>query len=227
MDENPGNDSGRQVPLCDRDFTLGIHAAWGQVVNHTCDPLNAGQRHGVFGVKTYGLWVKAARGSIVLSAMLSGSLAILIRLARSKDASVLGYLVAYAKLALVLFVAMRISAVVGFAVGAFVPQSCEPMSAFGGWRSFQLAHVVTMVTLIPVGFRFIESVQRRMLDAKTWLGRGVVFAMLAMPCLAGQCLWMLDWVKMVEVQKTEEEVPQSSPFDNYRLTEDEAGEARI
>ena len=77
---------------------------------------------------------KAARGSIVLSAMLSGGLAILIRLARAKDASVLGYLTAYVKLALALFVAMRISAVVGFAMGAFVPQSCEPMMAFGGWR---------------------------------------------------------------------------------------------
>ena len=167
---------------------------------------------------------KAARGSIVLSAMLSGSLAILIRLARAKDACVLGYLVAYAKLALVLFIAMRISAVVGFAVGAFVPQSCEPMTAFGGWRSFQLAHVVTMVTLIPVGLRFIESVQRRMLEAKTWLDRGMVFAMLVTPCLAGQCLWMLDWIDMVKVQKTEEESPQSRPFDNYRLTEDEPGE---
>ena len=167
---------------------------------------------------------KAARGSIVLSAMLSGGLAILIRLARSKDASVLGYLIAYAKLALVLFVAMRTSAVVGFSMATFVPQSCEPLTALGGWRSFQLAHIVTMVTLIPVGLRFIESAQRRMLDAKTWLGRGMVCVMLVVPCLMGQCLWMLDWVDMVKAQKTEEEVPQSSPFENYRLTEDEPGE---
>ena len=56
------------------------------------------------------------------------------------------------------------------------------------------------------------------------VGRGVVCAMLATPGLTGQCLWMLDWVEMVKVQKTREEGPQSSPFDNYRLTEDEPGE---
>ena len=167
---------------------------------------------------------KAARGSIVLSAMLSGGLAILIRLARAKDASVLGYLVAYAKLALVLFVAMRISAVVGFAMGAFVPQSCEPMPAFGGWRCFQLAHITTMVVLIPAGLCFMELAQKRMLAARTWLGRGMVCAMLATPGLTGQCLWMLDWVEVVKAQETEEEGSQSSPFDNYRLTEDEPGE---
>ena len=75
---------------------------------------------------------KAARGSIVLSAMLSGGLAILIRLARAKDASVLGYLVAYAKLALVLFVAMRISAVVGFAMGGVC--AAELRTHDGVWR---------------------------------------------------------------------------------------------
>ena len=167
---------------------------------------------------------KAARGSIVLSAMLSGGLAILIRLARAKEASVLGYLTAYVKLALALFVAMRISAVVGFAMGAFVPLSCEPMMAFGGWRCFQLAHVVSMVVLIPAGLCFMELAQKRLLAARTWLGRGVVCAMLATPALTGQCLWMLDWVEMVKLQETREEVPQTSPFENYRLTEDEPGE---
>ena len=167
---------------------------------------------------------KAARGSIVLSAMLSGGLAILIRLARAKDASVLGYLVAYAKLALALFAAMRISAVVGFAMGAFVPQSCEPMPTFGGWRCFQLAHIATMVVLILAGLCFMELAQKRMLAARTWLGRGMVCAMLATPTLAGQCLWMLDWVDMAKVQKTEEDGSQPSPFDSYRLTEDEPGE---
>ena len=135
---------------------------------------------------------KAARGSIVLSAMLSGGLAILIRLARAKDASVLGYLVAYAKLALALFAAMRISAVVGFAMGVFMPQSCEPMTSFWGWRCFQLAHITTMVVLIPAGLCFMELAQKRMLAARTWLGRGMVCAMLATPTLTGQCLWMLD-----------------------------------
>ena len=126
---------------------------------------------------------KAARGSIVLSAMLSGGLAILIRLARAKEASVLGYLTAYVKLALALFVAMRISAVVGFAMGAFVPQSCEPMMAFGGWRCFQLAHVVSMVVLISGGAVFygVGAEENAGRKDMAWAGYGLRYVGYAGP----------------------------------------------
>ena len=168
---------------------------------------------------------RAARGTIVLSTMLSASIAILIRLARSKDASTLGYLTAYTKLALVVFMAMRMSAVVGFSFGTFVPKSSDPLPVIGGWRCFQIAHIVAMLTLIPAGLCFMELVQKRLLTAKTWIGRGIVCALLALSGISGQCLWALDWVGMVKVQETEEESPQTSPFDDYRLTEDEPGES--
>ena len=168
---------------------------------------------------------RAARGTIVLSTMLSASIAILIRLARSKDASALGYLTAYAKLALVMFIAMRMSAVVGFSFGTFVPKSCEPLPFLGGWRCFQIAQIAAILTLIPVGSYFIELAQKRLLAAKTWIGRGIVCALLALSGISGQCLWALDWVGMAKVQRTEEEEPQTSPFDDYRLTEDEPGES--
>ena len=168
---------------------------------------------------------RAARGTIVLSTMLSASIAILIRLVRTKDTSTLGCLTAYTKLALALFMAMRMSAVVGFSFGTFVPKSCEPLPVMGGWRCFQIAHVVAMLTLIPAGLYFMELAQKRFLAAKTWIGRGVVCALLALSGISGQCLWALDWVGMVKVQKTEEEAPQASPFDDYRLTEDEPGES--
>ena len=168
---------------------------------------------------------RAARGTIVLSTMLSASIAILIRLARSKDASALGYLTAYMKLALVMFMDMRMSAVAGFSFGTFVPKSCEPLPFMGGWRGFQIAHIVAMLTLIPVGLYFMELAQRRLLAAKTWVGRGLVCALLTLTALSGQCLWALDWVGMAKVQKTEEEAPQTSPFDDYRLSVDEPGEA--
>ena len=169
---------------------------------------------------------RAARGTIVLSTMLSASIAILIRLVRTKDTSTLGCLTAYTKLALALFMAMRMSAVVGFSFGTFVPKSCEPLPVMGGWRCFQIAHIVAMLTLIPMGLYFMELAQKRLLTAKTWIGKGVVCALLALSGISGQCLWALDWVGMVKVQKTEEEAPQASPFDNYRLTEDEPGEVR-
>ena len=168
---------------------------------------------------------RAARGTIVLSTMLSASIAILNRLARSKDASTLGYLTAYAKLALVMFIAMRMSAVVGFSFGTFVPKSCEPLPFLGGWRCFQIAQIAAILTLIPVGSYFIELAQKRLLAAKTWIGRGIVCALLALSGISGQCLWALDWVGMAKVQRTEEEEPQTSPFDDYRLTEDEPGES--
>ena len=166
----------------------------------------------------------AARGTIALSTMLSASIAILMRLARSKDASTLGYLTAYAKLALVMFMAMRMSVVVGYSFGTFVPKSCDPLPVIGGWRCFQIAHIVAMLTLIPAGLYFMELAQKRLLTAKTWIGRGIVCALLALSGISGQCLWALDWVGMAKVQETEEEVPQTSPFDDYRLTEDEPGE---
>ena len=119
---------------------------------------------------------RAARGTIVLSTMLSASIAILIRLARTKDTSTLGCLTAYTKLALVLFMAMRMSAVVGFSFGTFVPKSCEPLPVRGGWRCFQIAHIVAMLTLISMGLYFMELAQKRLLAAKTWIGKGVVFA---------------------------------------------------
>ena len=167
---------------------------------------------------------RAARGTIVLSTMLSASIAILIRLARTKDASTLGYLTVYTKLALALFMAMRMSAVVGFSFGTFVPKSCEPLPFIGGWRCFQIAHIVAMLALIPVGLYFMELAQRRLLAAKTWVGRGIVCALLTLSALSGQCLWALDWVGMAKIEKTEEETPRTSPFDDYRLTEDEPGE---
>ena len=167
---------------------------------------------------------RAARGTIVLSTLLSVSIAILIRLARTKDTSTLGCLTAYTKLASVLFMAMRMSAVVGFSFGTFVPKSCEPLPVMGGWRCFQIAHIVAMLTLIPMGLYFMELAQKRLLAAKTWIGKGVVFALLALSGISGQYLWALDWVGMAKVQETEEEAPQTSPFDDYRLTEDEPGE---
>ena len=82
-----------------------------------------------------------------------------------------------------------------------------------------------MLTLIPVGLYFMELAQKRLLTAKTWIGRGIVCALLALSGISGQCLWALDWVGMAKVQKKEEEAPQTSPFDDYRLTEDEPGES--
>ena len=192
-----------------------IHCAW-EVFSHLGFDWCGHEASAVF---------RAARGTIVLSTMLSASIAILIRLARTKDASTLGYLTAYTKLALALFMAMRMSSVVGFSFGTFVPRSCEPLPFLGGWRCFQIAHIVAMLTLIPVVLYFMELAQKRLLVAKTWVGRGIVCALLTLPALLGQCLWALDWVGMATVRKTEEEAPLTSPFDDYRLTEDELGEA--
>lgn len=117
---------------------------------------------------------RAARGTIVLSTMLSASIAILNRLARSKDASTLGYLTAYTKLALVVFMAMRMSAVVGFSFGTFVPKSCAPLPFIGGWRCFQIAHIVAMLTLIPVGLYFMELARLSTFASKTPADAGVL-----------------------------------------------------
>ena len=173
-----------------------------------------------------------ARGTIWLSAMIAAGLAFVARIARSKeDGNGWGFVVGMTKMALVLLLASRLSSVAGFAVGMFVPYSCDPVPLLGGWRAWQVVNIVVLLVLIPTGMLLAESAQRKILAAKTGLRRGVVCVTLVAVCLAGHCLSRLDWIGMIlseraEAGEEEEELPEKSPFDNYRLTTDEPGEVK-
>lgn len=171
-----------------------------------------------------------ARWTIWLSAMIATGIAFLVRVVRSKDGgSGWGFVVGMTKIMLVILLAARLSSAGGFAVGTFVPHSCDPISLLGGWRVFQIVNIVGLLVLIPSGMLLVEYAQRKMLAARTWLGRVVVCVALVAICLAGHCLSRLDWIGMIVSEKTEkaEDEPEERLFDNYRLTADEPWELKV
>ena len=171
---------------------------------------------------------RAARGSVVVSSLLSGSLALLFRLIRSKnEGSWLGCLVAYGKLVFIMFVAMRLSAVIGVATRALIEQSCEPLAFLGGWRIFQLVNVLALIAFIPTGMWLVEQMQRWMLAARTWLGRGAICGSVVVFCLVCQYFWLLDWDRMLKRRGAKKDVEQQGPYEDFRLTVDEPGEVMV
>ena len=172
-----------------------------------------------------------ARWTIWLSAMIAAGLAFVTRVVRSKDGgNGWGFAVGMTKIMLVILLATRLSSAAGFAVGTFVPHSCDPISLLGGWRVFQMVNIAGLLVLIPAGLLLAEYAQRKLLVARTWGGRGVVCVVVVLICMAGHCLSRLNWIGMI-ASKTAEEVeeegsPEESPFDKYRLTVDEPGEFR-
>lgn len=174
---------------------------------------------------------RVARWTIGMSAMIAGGLAFVARIARSKeDGNGWGFVVGMTKMALVLLLATRLSSAAGFAVGMFVPHSCDPIPFLGGWRVCQMVNIAGLLGLIPAGLLLAEYAQRKLLAARTWLGRGVACVALVTICLAGHCLSCLNWIGMILPEKAEageeEELPEKSPFDNYRLTADEPWEVQ-
>ena len=125
----------------ERDSRLPVGAiAAGIIVGGAVTWYAVHQTMGMCGLAAYGwdgaeastvFWV--ARGTIWLSAMIAGGLAFVARVARSKeDGNGWGFVVGMAKMALVMLLATRLSSVAGFAVGMFVPHSCDPMPLLGG-----------------------------------------------------------------------------------------------
>ena len=173
-----------------------------------------------------------ARWTIWLSAMIAAGLTFITRVVRSKDGgNGWGFAVGLTKMMLVILLATHLSSAGGFAVGTFAPNSCDPIPFLGGWRVFQMVNIAGLLVLIPVGLLVAEYAQRKMLTAKTWLGRVVICAAMVTVCLAGHYLSRLNWIGMTMSKKTEavedeDESQEESPFDNYRLTVDEPGYVR-
>ena len=205
---------------------LGCAITW-YAVHHTLEM--CGLAAFGWGGEEASVLFSTARWTIWLSAMIAAGLVFLVRIARSKDGgNGWGFVVGMTKIMLVILLAIRLSSTVGFAVGTFVPRSCEPIAFLGGWRVFQMANIAVLLLLIPTGLLVAEYAQRKILVARTWLGCGVICATLVTVCLAGHCLSRLDWIGMIASEKNEsveeEGASEDRPLNNYRLTADEPGE---
>lgn len=221
-------DSRLPVAAIAAGIVVGCAVTW-YAVHHTLDM--CGLAAFGWGGKEASVLFSTARWTIWLSAMIAAGLAIVTRVVCSKDGgSGWGHAVGMTKIMLVILLATRLSSAAGFAVGMFVPYSCDPIPFLGGWRAFQMVNIAGRLVLIPSGMLLAEYVQGKLLSAKTGLGRGVVCAAALAVCLAGHFLSRLDWIGMIVSEKTEateeDEAPGESPFDHYRLTADEPGEIR-
>ena len=214
-------DSRLPVSAISAGIVIGCAVTW-YAVRHTL---------GMCGLASFGrggeeatALFRTAGWTIPMSTMIAAGLAFLARVVRSKDdVNGLGYVVGMTKLMMAMSLAIGLSSAAGFAVDRFVSHSCDPIPFLGGWRVCQMVNIAGLLVLIPTGMLLAEYAQRKVRTARTWLGRGVVCAVVATICLAGQCLPRLVWIGMIpnaeEVE--EDDPPEESPFDNYRLTADE------
>ena len=221
-------DSRLPVSAIAAGIVVGCAVTW-YAVHHTLDM--CGLVAFGWGGEEASVLFSTARWTIWVSAMIAAGLAFIMRVVRSKDGgNGWGHVVGMTKIMLVILLAIRLSSACGFAVGTFVPHSCDPIPFLGGWRVFQMVNIAGLLALIPAGSLLAEYAQRKLLAARTWLGRSVVCAVLVTICLAGHCLSRLNWLGMIVSGKTEEaedeDPPEESPFDNYRLTVDEPWEFR-
>ena len=219
-------DSRLPVAAIAAGIVVGCAVTW-YAVHHTLD---------MCGLAAFGwdgeeasVLFSTARWTIWLSAMIAAGLAFVTRVVRSKDGgNGWGFAVGMTKIMLVILLATRLSSAAGFGVGTFVPHSCDPIPLLGGWRAFQMVNIAGLLVLIPAGLLVAEYAQRKILVARTWLGRGVICATLVTVCLAGHCLSRLDWIGMIASEKNEsveeEGASEDRPLNNYRLTADEPGE---
>ena len=220
-------DSRLPVAAISSGIAVGCAITW-YAVHHTLEM--SGLAAFGWGGEEASVLFSTARWTIWMSAMIAAGLAFLVRIVRSKDGgNGWGFVVGMTKIMLVVLLAIRLSSAGGFAVGTFMPHSCDPMPFLGGWRVFQIVNIAGLLVLIPSGMLLVEYAQRKVMACRTWLGRGAVCAAMAVLCMAGHCLSRLDWIGMIASERTEqdEEDDESSgerPFDSYRLTADEPGE---
>ena len=221
-------DSRLPVSAIAAGIIVGCAVTW-YAVHHTLDM--CGLAAFGWGGEVASVLFSTARWTIWLSAMIAAGLAFVTRVVRSKDGgNVWGFAVGMTKIMLVILLATRLSSAGGFAVGTFVPHSCDPIPLLGGWRVFQMVNIAGLLVLIPAGLLLAEYAQRKLLAARTWFGRGAVCVVVAALCVTGHCLSRLDWIGMIVSEKSEEVEEEGSseesPFDKYRLSVEEPGELR-
>ena len=115
----------------------------------------------------------------------------------------------------------------GFAAVRYFPDVNVPIEPLRGWRGFQLINLGTLVMSIPLFVLLANYIQRKFLATPYWCHR-VGLALLVAATTSGVALardYVLDGLgpNQAKHQETEEEL--ESPFDSFRLSADEPGEA--
>lgn len=169
-----------------------------------------------------------ARRSIGHSALLAGVMLMIIRLWRTRnERGAWKYVFETLKIGLSVWAAVWLSSTLGFAAVRYFPDVNVPIEPLRGWRGFQLINLGTLVMSIPLFVLLANYIQRKFLATPYWCHR-VGIALLVAATTIGVALardYVLDGLgpNQAKHQETEEEL--ESPFDSFRLSADEPGEA--
>lgn len=169
-----------------------------------------------------------ARRTIGHSALLAGVMLMIIRLWRTRnERGAWKYVFETLKIGLSVWAAVWLSSTLGFAAVRYFPDVNVPIEPLRGWRGFQLINLGTLVMSIPLFVLLANYIQRKFLATPYWCHR-VGIALLVAATTSGVALardYVLDGLgpNQAKHQETEEEL--ESPFDSFRLSADEPGEA--
>lgn len=169
-----------------------------------------------------------ARRSIGHSALLAGVMLMIIRLWRTRnERGAWKYVFETLKIGLSVWAAVWLSSTLGFAAVRYFPDVNVPIEPLRGWRGFQLINLGTLVMSIPLFVLLANYNQRKFLTTPYWCHR-VGIALLVVATTGGVALardYVLDGLGLNQAKHQETEEDQESPFDNFRLSADEPGEA--
>lgn len=167
------------------------------------------------------------------SAMLVTFLVCSMRFWRAKtDVERLGHFVLMAKTSLCIIVAMRLSAVLGMSLGMLLPGYDVPIGVLNGWRAFQLVHLGAFLALIPSLLVLADRIQHGILVSRGLWRRVALVTVVLAGYLCVKAAYDVDWGRYAarqdgRVPDTDQDTEDAgpSPYDTFRLTVDEPGEA--
>lgn len=168
-----------------------------------------------------------ARRTIWMAAGLAGLLAMAAGLWQSHtDSERLGHFIAFAKLAVVIFLATQIGSTLGFASGKYIPCFNEPIAVLKGWRGFQLLDLGALLLFIPLLVLIVDRLQNRLMVARTWHRRVALLAVVAVVFGGVQVSYRMVFGEDRSDCSAEAEPDDDGPEkpNSYRLSEDEPWE---
>lgn len=169
-----------------------------------------------------------ARRTIGHSALLAGVMLMIIRLWRTRnERGAWKYVFETLKIGLSVWAAVWLSSTLGFAAVRYFPDVNVPIEPLRGWRGFQLINLGTLVMSIPLFVLLANYIQRKFLATPYWCHR-VGIALLVAATTSGVALardYVLDGLGPNQAKHQETEEEMESPFDSFRLSADEPGEA--
>lgn len=169
-----------------------------------------------------------ARRTIGHSALIAGVMLMLLRLWKARNENgAWKYVFGTVKIGLSVWAAIWLSSTLGFAAVRYIPNVNDPIELLRGWRGFQLINLGALVVSIPLFMLLADYIQRKFLATPLWCHR-VGILLLVAATTGGAAVardYVLDGLGLDHAKQHETDEEPESPFDSFRLSADEPGEA--